>query len=93
MFSFLSPLVALFLPLPWIIRRILKPVPEGSVQAGAIKVPFFKRLERISNGKRAFSKRSFLWPMLAWFCLVVASMRPVWLGTPIPVRNNARNIM
>ena len=93
MFSFLSPLVVLILPLPWIIRRMLKPVSEGNVQTGAIKVPFFKRLEKITSGKSVFLKKKPLWPILIWIFLVIAAMRPVWLGEPVPVQNNARNIM
>lgn len=93
MFSFLSPFVILLLPLPWIIRRVLKPAPEGSKLVGAIRVPFFKRLEKISNGKASSSKTNPWWAILAWLCLLVASMRPVWLGQPVPVQNNARNIM
>ena len=93
MFSFLTPFAALLLPLPWIIRHVLKPAPEGNKLVGAIKVPFFKRLEKISGGKSALSKVNPWWAILAWLCLVGASMRPVWLGAPVAIHNNARNIM
>ena len=93
MFSFLSPFTVLLLPLPWIIRWVLKPAPEGNKLVGAIKVPFFKRLEKISGGKSALSKQNPWWALLAWLCLVGAAMRPVWLGQPVPIHNNARNIM
>ncbi len=93
MFSFLSPLVALLLPLPWIIRRFLKPVPENSIKTGAIKVPFFGRLKKISGKSIGTTKKNPLWTILAWVLLVMAAMRPVWLGSPISIHNNARNIM
>lgn len=93
MFSFLWPIVAVLLPLPLIVRRMLKPAQNQPLINGAIKVPFFNRLEKISEKKGNISKGTFLWPVLAWICFVAAAMRPVWLGTPVPVQNNARNIM
>ena len=93
MFSFLSIFVAFLFPLPWIVRWVLKPVSEGNLQLGAIKVPFFERLKKISASKTTSLHRTSLWSILAWFFLVMAAMRPVWLGSPIPVQNNARNIM
>ena len=93
MFSFLWPFVVLLLPLPWLVRRVLSPVSEDFRQSGAIKVPFFNRLKKISGTKAGGTKSSLLWPLLTWGCIIVAGMRPVWLGAPIPVQNNARNIM
>ena len=93
MFSFLWPIVAVILPLPWIFRRILKPEQERFVANGAIKVPFWERLKKIEKGKSVpFCKNPF-WAVLAWTFLVIAAMRPVWVGNPVPVQNNARNIM
>ena len=93
MFSFLSPFVVLLFPLPWFVRRILKPAVAENFQTGSIKVPFFKRLKKISAPQTTLLRNNPLWSILAWICLVVAAMRPVWLGTPVPVQNNARNIM
>ncbi|MGN0919339.1 MAG: VWA domain-containing protein [Alphaproteobacteria bacterium] len=70
-----------------------KPAPEISETSGAIKVPFFNRLKKISAPKSGSFSKNPLWALLAWLCLVIAAMRPVWLGDPIPVQNNARNIM
>ncbi|MBR6231927.1 MAG: VWA domain-containing protein [Alphaproteobacteria bacterium] len=93
MFSFLWPIVAVLLPLPWIVRRVLKPTQDQSLASGAIRVPFFNRLEKIPQKKGSISKGTFLWPVIAWLCFVIAAMRPAWLGAPVPVQNNARNIM
>ena len=93
MFSFLSPFVALLLPLPWIIRYVLKPALEKSDAFGAIKVPFFGRLQQISSGKTTLIHTNPTWIVLAWGLLVLSAMRPVWLGAPVPIQNNARNIM
>lgn len=93
MFSFLSPFVILLLPLPWIIRRVLASVPEEEFQTGAIKVPFFNRLKKISGGKIGGLKSNPFWPILAWIFLVIAAMRPVWLGSPISLQKHARNII
>ena len=93
MFSFLSPFIVLLLPLPWVIRYMLKATPEGNGQIGAIKVPFFSRLKKISGGRKDNLKSSPLWPILTWIFLIIAAMRPVWLGSPVAIQNNARNIM
>ncbi|MBO7484275.1 MAG: VWA domain-containing protein [Alphaproteobacteria bacterium] len=93
MFSFLWPFIALFLPFPWILRRLLSPVFSDNQSKGAIKVPFFQRLEQISGAKTTLSQSNPVWAILAWFCFVLSAMRPMWLGAPIPVQDNARNIM
>ena len=93
MFSFLSPFVILLLPLPWVVRRFLKPVSKNTIKTGAIKVPFFERIKKISGKEIGISKTNPWWAILAWAFLVVAAMRPVWLGNPVPVQNKARNIM
>ena len=93
MFTFLSPIVAVLFPLPWIIRQILASVHDNSVISNAIKVPFFKRLENTGKEENISLNKTPLWAILAWVCLVIAAMRPAWLGAPIPVQNNARNIM
>ena len=93
MFSFLWPIVAAVLPLPWLVRRFLSSVPEEAQIVGAIKVPFFKRLAKISGTKAYFSTAK-PWPaLLAWLCFVLAAMRPIWLGNPIAIHNNSRNIV
>ena len=85
--------MAVIIPLPWIVRRVLPPAPTETKQTGAIRVPFFKRLEKLSVSQGHLSQVNPIWPLLAWLFFVIAAMRPVWLGEPIPVRNNARNIM
>lgn len=93
MFSFLWPIIAVILPLPLIIRHLLKPAPENIESSGAIRVPFFNRLEKISGKKATLFKGNPWGVVLAWIFLVIAAMRPVWLGSPVPVQNNARSIM
>ena len=93
MFSFLCPFAALLFPLPWIIRRFLSPVHERAFTSGAIKVPFFQQLKKISPSAISQTKTNPWWGISAWLFLVAAAMRPVWLGAPIALQNNARNIM
>ena len=93
MFSFLWPFLAVLFPVPFVIRRILSPAPQSLQKTGAIKVPFFEKLKKISINKITLIHNKSLWPILTWICFLLATMRPVWLGTPVPVQNNARNIM
>lgn len=97
MFSFLWPFVACVLPLPWILRHILKPAPttQNTQEAYAIYVPFFNRLNEIKSAHVQKSKNNFpKTPLiLAWCFLVLACMRPTWLGEAIPVNQAAHNII
>lgn len=93
MYQFIWPFVLILLPLPFVVRWVLSSVPD-SVSAEALKVPFFDRLQKLNltqKGNRR-SVSSLLWT-LTWISFVLAAARPVWVGKPVQLDKEARNIM
>ena len=94
MYQFIWPFVLFLLPLPWIVRQVMKPSVQKSIGVDALKVPFFNRLKSL-QGTTTIGAR-FVHPLvwiLAWVCFVIAAARPVWVGHPIPLEHEARNIV
>jgi Ca-activated chloride channel family protein len=81
----------LFLPLPFILRKLL---PKLESQRAAIVVPFYYQIKAIISHNQRIGKvygRMLFW--LAWLFFVVALMRPVEIGSPIMLDKEGRNIM
>lgn len=93
MIHFDWPWVALFLPLPLIIRYVLKPV-EAENEA-ALRVPFLSEFNSgFKSEHRVDVKRKLLFlAVLAWCCLVLAGTRPLWLGDFIEIPVSGRDLM
>ena len=92
MIHFEWPLLILALPLPLLIRWLLPAdMPE---QQAALKVPF---LDDFVTGKTKSVTQNHQWPlllaMLAWLLLVLACMRPLWMGEPIEQAVSGRDLM
>ena len=95
MYQFVWPFVALLLPLPWLLRRMLRPIPQTNKLDFALRVPFFKTLTQIGTPVPVNAHTTVspgLWT-LVWICLILAAMRPLWLGDPITIPQEARNIV
>jgi Ca-activated chloride channel family protein len=92
MIVFAWPWLLLSLPLPWLVRRFLPPLAVR--EQAALKVPFLEDLAVAQGGAYRLDAR---WPLrlavLAWCLLVVAAMRPQWLGEPIEQAVSGRDIM
>ncbi len=92
MIHFEWPLLILALPLPLLIRWLLPT--ELPVEQAALKVPF---LEDFGGGETKVVTQNKQWPLLlaslAWFLLVVACMRPQWMGEPIEQAVSGRDLM
>jgi Ca-activated chloride channel family protein len=84
------PWMALLLPLPWLHYRLRGVVAPASV---AIFLPFAAALGA-TGGRRASSGilRHLLFAVL-WCLLVLAAMRPQWLGDPLPTPTTGRRII
>ena len=85
------PLMALFLPLPWLLRHFM---PEAKLQGSALFLPFAAAvsLERAPVINVNSRKRSILF-VLVWLLLVAAAMRPQWLDDPLPVPTTGRRLL
>ena len=95
MYQFVWPIVFALLPLPLILRQVLRGSSNASnLNEDALKVPFFTRLQNL----KATSVHSgrFISPLiwsLIWILFVIAAARPVWIGDPIVLEKEARNIV
>lgn len=92
MIHFAWPWLLLALPLPFLARKFL--ATSQTAQQAALKVPFiedFIDTEPLST--RSSSQWPFLLALLAWLFLIIASMRPQWLGEPIEQAVSGRDLM
>lgn len=94
MISFQWPWLFLALPVPFLLRILMKPARRG--RAGALRVPFFAAFSAVPlAGTR--SRRSAILRLailtLIWALLVTAAARPVFLGRPIPIPVEGRDLM
>jgi Ca-activated chloride channel family protein len=91
MIQFEWPWLALVLPLPWLVRQLMRPIEAG--REAALKVPFLQDFVDQRAGKRRLRR----WPLwlaaCAWLLLVLAAMRPQWLGDLIEIPVSGREIM
>jgi len=88
------PLLLALLPVPFVLRRLMPAAPLAT--AGALRVPFFDGIAGL-GGDAAHTgprRRLVLATMsVAWVALVVAAARPVWLGEPLPLPAEGRDLM
>jgi Ca-activated chloride channel family protein len=87
------PWVFLCLPLPWLYRRLL-PTANAAVKS-ALRVPSIDDFSIIStpSGTVIGSKLAYWLALIAWFFLLTATARPLWLGEAIEVPVNGRDLM
>ena len=85
------PMMILFLPLPWLLRRWL---PPANVQGSALFLPFaaLVPMDKTPALQVSSRKRNLLFA-LAWLLLVAAAMRPQWLDEPLPIPTTGRRIL
>lgn len=71
------PWLLLLLPLPWLVRMVLKAAPQLPMQA--LRVPWYAL---VSGSNGGYLKRSALAAAAAliWLLLVSAAVRPQWVG-------------
>ncbi|QSA96096.1 VWA domain-containing protein [Methylococcus sp. EFPC2] len=94
MTEFAWPWVFLVLPLPWLVRRYLRP--EEGLSRAPLRVPFLDELESLPQTGTAAQARPgwvFALAVSAWLLLVIAAARPQWLGEPIEQSVSGRDLM
>ncbi|WP_078119853.1 VWA domain-containing protein [Thiosocius teredinicola] len=86
------PWLLLALPLPWLVRRLVKP---ASPQIGTtLRLPFYRELAAAEGGGVSRSRRWHLWlGWVAWLLLVLAACRPQWLGDPVELPMVGRDLV
>ncbi|ABS66103.1 vWA domain-containing protein [Xanthobacter versatilis] len=88
------PFVLALLPLPFLVRLLLPRAPER--QAGALRLPFFADLARaglVAAGRPRFSRLRLATLAFIWTLLVIAAARPVYVGTPVAIPVEGREMM
>lgn len=86
--EFAWPWLFLALPLPWLLRYVLRPVKPA--QALNLPQPGLS-LVQASVSRAPFAATALL--ALAWLCLVTAAARPQYLGPPEPQKRSGRATM
>ncbi len=92
--DFAWPWAFALVPLAWIVRRFLSAAPQ--TRAGALRVPFFDSVASMRGGSlpATLGRRALLAAMtLGWVSLVVAVARPVWVGEPVALPAEGRDLM
>ncbi len=88
------PWLWLLLPLPWLLRRLLPPVPPRN--SAALRVPFMEDFRAVDS-RAAPPPPSHGWPLwlaaAAWLLLVAALTRPQWLGEAVQLPVSGRDLM
>ncbi len=93
MIHFEWPWWIVLLPLPWLVRAFMQPL--QSRREAALRMPYLSELPALT-AQGVIEKRP-PWPMwlalLAWCLLVVAALRPQWLGEMIEIPVSGRDLM
>jgi Ca-activated chloride channel family protein len=90
MFHFAWPWMALLIPLPWVLYRLRR---EAEPRGAALYLPFAAEVAGSGAGAATASRANMVLLGCAWVLLVLAAMRPQWLGAPLPLPTSGRQII
>ena len=87
------PWMFALLPLPLLVRLLSK---KAAPQPDALRVPFFNELHSLQQVDA--NKISLHWVIIfisvfAWGFLITAAARPTWIGDPVPLPKEGRDLM
>ena len=92
MINLVWPWLILALPMPWLVRRFFPAATP--VEQAALKVPFLDDFTDTENRQVLRANRwRIILAALAWCLLILASIRPQWLGEPIEQAVSGRDLM
>lgn len=94
--EFLSAWMLFLLPLPWIIRRLIRPVSKQ--QRPLLAPQIMARVAEQMTQTRLIEdsqKRTSIPPLfiLLWLLLILAAMRPIWYLSPTPFEVSGKELM
>jgi len=93
MLSWHWPYLFLLLPLPILVRWLSRPIETA---AGAIRVPFYQRVQMLNVDKASpvsSNKLTAIIMWLLWLASLAAAAGPVWVGEPINLPQDRRDLM
>ncbi|MFK7734068.1 MAG: VWA domain-containing protein [Pseudomonadales bacterium] len=93
MLSWQWPELFYLLPLPILVRWLM---PTLDSAAGAIRVPFFDDLEKLNQSAGSRTALNWLNALLLWLIwasLIAAIARPTWVGDPVNLPQDRRDMM
>ena len=93
MISIEYPWIFLIIPLPFLLRLILKPRAEES--SAALLTPMYSNWRNIGNEDEVYSvvRTLYFLASLSWLSLVAATSNPLWLDEPINQIREGRDLM
>jgi len=95
-FEFLWPWMIAFLPLPWIVRLLVKPIKQE--QSPLLAPQIMQRVseplanERFIDPSLQSRKVPFLFALL-WLLVILAAMRPIWYLSPTPFTTSGKDMI
>lgn len=94
MFTFAWPYAFLLLPLFWVIQAYFPA--RHADKTVMLRVPFLSTISALENPSSINIMPKHLrqfYAICAWSLLIIACANPEWLGEPLPMSQNGRNIM
>jgi Ca-activated chloride channel homolog len=90
MIHFAWPWLALLTPLPWIHYRLRSAVAAGGA---ALFLPFLGSIGSSASAAARAGKRAQILFAALWLLVILAAVRPQWLGEPLPVTTSGRKVL
>ncbi|MSR16025.1 MAG: VWA domain-containing protein [Gammaproteobacteria bacterium] len=93
MFELAWPWMLATLPIPWLVHRYSRS--NFSPTRGALRVPDLDDFRALpsTTGRSPMRVQSWWLPFASWCLLVFAASNPQWLGEPVGVPSNGRDLM
>ncbi len=93
MMSFGWPLMFLLLPLPLLLRKLLRAVPESGSGRLRIPDPDLFSSARSAGQSSSPSRRWLTTALVIWALLVLSAARPLWIGEPQQLPQSGRDLL
>jgi len=85
------PWLAVLLPLPWLVARVL---PQARVSGvSALRLPYALKGLDMASGANPVPRWRQMLAWLAWLLLLTAAARPQWLGEPQALPRSGRDLL